>query len=394
MEKEILKLMFKDYEVLIFEVDYIDSNVKIIKKLDHFDLAPYEVKDRKDNIDLALLYFFNSRSIPPQRCYYDEIIKATKCRDGFELSFKGHGLSLNNHYWFKREGEENLKYDQINFFTNKWDDSFARCVINEDFVGLAKCDLNVPDIVTSGWGIKGWLYEDGPKLYKLGIVKHASEESIVECLISRLASRLFKEDEYVKYELKKINRQYASVCSPFINKDEELLSLGTLLPNDLNVLYQSKSVDRNKTKEFLSRIKNSNYPELYLFFVKLFCLRSLCFLNDLHFDNIGMIHNLKTGEYKIAPLYDIASGFGSSKNGKAMLSKVDKSTLFLVYYLYSDLDSRWDYSWYNPKSLDGFEQEIREYLSKSDFYNEKLIDTIIMVYQKQKESLNKIAKKN
>ena len=33
-----------------------------------------------------------------------------------DLLFKGHGLSLSNHYWFKKENEK-PSYDDINFFT-------------------------------------------------------------------------------------------------------------------------------------------------------------------------------------------------------------------------------------------------------------------------------------
>ena len=63
----------------------------------------------------------------------------------------------------------------------------------------------------------------------------------------------------------------------------------------------------------------------------------------------------------------------------------------IVYFLYRGLEKDWDYSWYNPDSLIGFEDEIREYLSKSDFYTPDLIDNIIEVYNEQKKYLNEIA---
>ena len=394
MTNEVLTLMFKDLEVLVFSVDYEEEKVSIIKKLDHYELAPFGVNDKANNPSSKLNQFFRNRAIPPQRYLYEDILKATGCRSGYELSFKGHGLSLTNHYWFKREGEDDLKYDDINFFTNKWDDSFARNLIAENISALATCSLNVPDIVTPGWGIKGWLYEeDGPRLYKLGIVPHTSEEAVVECLDSRLASRLFKEGEYVNYELRKINDRYASTCKPFINIDEEIITLSTLLPNEFNILYSNKSVDKRNINTFLDAFIRIGRPELKLQFIKLFCLRSLCFMNDLHFGNIAMIHNLKTNEYKVAPFYDLASGFGSSERGKAMIANPTKATFFIVYYLYSDLDPSWDYSWYDPKCLDGFEDEIRDYLAKAEFYTDKLIETIILVYQQQKETLHKVINK-
>ena len=63
----------------------------------------------------------------------------------------------------------------------------------------------------------------------------------------------------------------------------------------------------------------------------------------------------------------------------------------IVYYIYGFLDPSWDYSWYNPDSLIGFEEDIKEILSKSDFYNPELINNIIDVYQHQKQSLDEMA---
>ena len=123
LNQETLTLMYKDYEVLSFIVDYVNRpKIRIIKELEHFDLAPYGVSKDNDSNDMRLLRFFNSRKIAENRWDYDLIMKNVGCRDSFELAFKGHGLSLSNHYWFKRDGED-LKYDNINFFSNKWDDS-------------------------------------------------------------------------------------------------------------------------------------------------------------------------------------------------------------------------------------------------------------------------------
>lgn len=65
----------------------------------------------------------------------------------------------------------------------------------------------------------------------------------------------------------------------------------------------------------------------------------------------------------------------------------------IIYFLFSDLDPSWDYSWYKKELLDGFEDEIKEYLSKSDFYTDELINRIIDVYHRQKDALDEIAQK-
>ena len=390
----VLILMYKDFEVLSFGVNFEKQEVEFIKKLEHIDKGPNGMSESSTDeaIKKSLRRFVLRSHIPGNRTNYQKIIKGVGVESGFELAFRGHGLSLSNHYWYKKEGES-LLYKDINFFENKWDDSFARAVINEDYEALKHCDLNVPDIVTAGWGVKGWIYEeDGPKLYKLGINEGHSEEALAEVLASSIASQMFDEGEVLKYELRKVGDRYASASPVMINIDEDLIPLNEYLSHDIYLLYRNKTTDKSKGKKFFDYIKNSEIPGLYKFFVKLGCFRDLCFVNDLHFENISLIKNSKTGKVRIAPLYDLGSAFGSSRTGQSIISKIDKSTFLLVYYLFNDLDPEWDYSWYNPDKLIGYEEEIRRVLSLSNFYTPEIVGCIIQVYQHQKEMLEETAK--
>ena len=384
--------MYRDYEVLSFTVDFDESRFKLIEKLEHFDLIPTIISKPTIDIDYGLSRFFHRRTISINRWDHDLIMQNTHYKDALKLSFQGHGLSLSNHYWFKREGED-LEYDDINFFTNKWDDSFAKAVLNGDYESLSKCDLNVPDIVTQGWSVKGWIYDNGPKLIKLGIAKDHNEESIAEVLASRLGQRLFKKGEVLEYELVQIGDKYGSKSPCMIGVDEELVPISHFIPSELYDLYFINSHNKDSHKLFYEKIKEGYPPEFYQLFVRIDVIRSLCFVSDLHFENISVIKNMKTGEVRPAPLFDLAGAFGSTQKGREILSKFDKNVYFIIYFLYNTLDPDWDYSWYDPSRLEGFEDEIREYLSKSSFYTPELIDRIVYFYKFQKESLDKLSKK-
>ncbi len=388
-----LILMFKNYEVLSFSYESEPKRVvHIIEKLEHFDKAPYGVLHPLYDEDTALLKFFNSRSIAPQRYDYNEILKATNSKNGFELSFKGHGLSLTNHYWFKKEGEK-LKYEDINFFTNKWDDSFGRAVLNKDYEKLKNCDLNVPDIVTNGWAVKGWIWDNGPKLYKFSRDKISSAEALGEVLGSRLARRIFPDDQVLHYVLKKIGNNYASAAPVLIGIDEELVPLSNYFKSDVFHTYLKRFNNREVQNEFFKLIEHSGIPGIKEFFIKITCVRHLCFISDLHFDNISIIKNNKTGKLRMSPLYDLAGAFGTSESGRKFVSNINKGTYLVLFYVFNELNPDWDYSWYDPKRLDGFENEIIEILTKSEFYTPELLDRIINVFRYQKEALDKIAKK-
>lgn len=387
--------MYQNDEVLSFEVAFAKTNkVKVIDKLAHFDKAPFGMSDEvdQDRLNMILFSFLTRNAIAASRWDYEEILKNTGVKNSFELVFKGHGLSLSHHYWFKKENE-NLRYEDINFFTNKWDDSFARAVLSGDYKALKNVDLNVPDIVTAGWGIKGWLREeDGPKLYKLGIAKDHYEEALAEVLCSKLAKRLFRKDEFLEYQLKEINGRYASVSKVVIGIDEELIPLAKVVSADIYNLYHIMSNDRKYNEEFFKKISDCGLEGMHEFFVHLRCWRSLCFVNDLHFNNLSVIRNIKTGKIRLAPAMDFGSSFGSSKSGREFLSNINKATYLIVYFMFSDLDPNWDYSWYKSESLIGFEDEIKETLSKSEFYTPQLIENIIDVYRHQKSYLDDLAK--
>lgn len=390
-KSEKLILMYKDFEVLSFTVDLANEDFEVIEKLERFDLAPFGMDNPDKDLNKVLSVFFTRRLISSCRWDNDLILKHTGCKNSLELAFKGHGLSLSNHYWFKKENEY-LRYEDINFFTNKWDDSFARAILNGDYESLSKCDLNVPDVFTPGWSIKGWIYDNGPKLIKLGINKDEHEDSLTEVLASRLAQRILNKDEVLSYELVEFNGKYGSESASMLKIDEELIPFSRVVPAELYMLFQEISKDKDKAKLFYKRLKEE-YPQYYLLFIKIAVIKSLCFVSDLHFDNISVIRNIETGEFKLAPLYDLAGAFGSSQHGKKMISKIDKSTYFLVYFFFSNLDPDWDYSWYDPTKLEGFENEIREYLSKSSFYTPELIEKIVGVFMFQKETLDNLAKK-
>ena len=386
-------LMYKDYEVLSFSVEFEPKRaVHIIKKLKHFDKAPYGILHPNVSEDYSLLKFCNSRSIAPQRYDYKKILEATGCKDDFELAFRGHGLSLSNHYWYKKEGE-NLHYEDINFFTNKWDDTFGRAIIKKDYGLLKSADLNVPDITIAGWAVKGWLWEEGPKLYKLARDEEGFEECLGEVLGSRLARRIFGDDEVIHYELKKVGDTYASACPVMLGIDEELIPLSTYLPPDLYNLFMNRNHDKELNKKFFEKLKEYKLDNFVTYFAKLACVRHLGFLSDLHFDNMSVIKNNKTGEIRFAPLYDLAGCFGTSRTGRQFVSNINKGSYLILFFIFNELQPDWDYSWYDPKRLKGFEDEIVDILSKSKFYTKELIDKIIDVYHYQKNSLDEIAQK-
>ena len=59
--RNVFILMYKNFEVLSFNVNYKKHRVKVIKKLEHFDKAPNKMIEAEDSdsLDMSLLRLIN-----------------------------------------------------------------------------------------------------------------------------------------------------------------------------------------------------------------------------------------------------------------------------------------------------------------------------------------------
>ena len=83
-KKEKYILMYKDYEVISFSIELGKRNkLDVTEKLERFDLAPYGMNNDtpQEELNRILFRFFNSRTIPPTRWDYEDILKATNCKN-------------------------------------------------------------------------------------------------------------------------------------------------------------------------------------------------------------------------------------------------------------------------------------------------------------------------
>lgn len=92
------------------------------------------------------------------------------------------------------------------------------------------------------------------------------------------------------------------------------------------------------------------------------CCLCLSLLADFHAGNFGAIHKIGSDVWRPAPIFDYDGSFGFPFGEGAITSYC--SNPFLAELLcarhFSYLRSSWDWSWYDPRALDGFEDHIVE----------------------------------
>lgn len=169
-------------------------------------------------------------------------------------------------------------------------------------------------VVGSSKGVQKKYYDAG-KWYK---ENYSGYEGTAEHLAS-LVLKCSNVAEYVSYEKCTINGKKGCVSDNFLGENEVYISLDRLHDmyiggklDDFVYRYQ----DINERIAYVeSFVKEYTGLDIHDYLSKMLTLDALILNIDRHFNNIGIIANSKTNEYRFAPIFD---------NGRSLLSEIEK----------------------------------------------------------------------
>ena len=117
-------LMNGETKVLDFELDK-DNNITNVYKIFNIEYAPLIVYSASENKAKSLVKklnkWFKGRGIPSWRKELESLLKRLNVSSKEELLNKSYGLSLSDQYWFNEFDNTNVKWKDINFFTNEFE---------------------------------------------------------------------------------------------------------------------------------------------------------------------------------------------------------------------------------------------------------------------------------
>lgn len=138
-------------------------------------------------------------------------------------------------------------------------------------------------------------------------IDSGGKEGYVESLVSTLLSfSNLKKEEYVSYEMGRINDHDGCRSKNFLRKDEQFISLqffhktitGIRLSDKINNFSEvSERIDY--AIQFFMQYANIDLTD---YFAKIFMLNAIVLNEDCHFNNMGLIKT--TSGYKTAPIFD------------------------------------------------------------------------------------------
>ena len=355
-------LMFENRQLLDFEVEPETGRARVLEAPEAGDGELAALGLDCSDLDAALTKLIHVRSMSSNRMDLSEILESFGASSAMELALMGHGASLTDHFWYRAPGSF-ARWEDVNFFDNDWDGTFRASILSGNYGGLATCAPAIPDVTTAGHLPKAWERGDAG----ICLLKQARRDDGADLegslLASQLCALLFGRDAYQPLSAREANGKRFSASPLMLARDEELVQGYRLYAMCGMRREEADGFAHSSSLQSIAGIFSRTELEgCSAHVAKIAAFKNLSLLNDIHSGNYGVICNAKTGERRFAPPFDYDRAFGFPNDEWAyeeMCTNPQVAALFCAYS-FSDFEPSWDWGWYDPRALEGFEDRIRE----------------------------------
>ena len=355
-------LMFEDRELLDFGVELETHKVRVLDAPEAGDEGLAAIGLDCSDLNASVTNLVHSRAISSNRADLDEILERFGASSVLDLVLMGHGASLTDHFWYRAPGSP-TRWEDVNFFDNDWDGTFRASILAGDYVGLSACSPDIPDVTTRGHLPKAWEKRDAGIFMLKQARRDDGADLAGSLLASQLCALLFGRDAYQPLSAREVNGTLFSESPLMLARDEELVQGYRL--------YAMCGMQREEADEFAYSSSLQSIAEIFsrtgleghsAHLAKIATFKNLSLLNDIHSGNYGVICNVTTGERRFAPPfdYDRAFGFPNDECAYEQMCANPRTAALFCACSFSDFEPSWDWGWYDPRVLEGFEDRILE----------------------------------
>ena len=302
--------------------------------------------------------WWRSRTIPGVRPGIDSKLAELRMDDTSALPFRSLGLSLSDSYWLRPLDREDLRWDEINFFQNRFETSHDE---GWDF-WLEHVGLESPDNTSEGALPKRWTIKDGERVLLKGC-RTDDQRPVNEAVATALHSRLLQEDAYVRYGLVETEDGLACCCGDFLTAGEEYIPASALMATMASV--RGRSVyDRYCHFVGMLGVDEKAYRA---WMAQMIVCDAIIANSDRHRRNFGLVRNVDTLEFRIAPLFDSGNCLWYAKT-QAEVGRRDWGFAVKPFgpVLEQQVALVENTDWFEPSALVGFVDEACDLLQRSE----------------------------
>ena len=350
--------MHKDIKVLKIKLT-ANNLIESIVDIYDFNHLPFSTGiDIKTN-HKAFSTWWSDRSIPLARDDYSTIQSVLPGDDSFSLVVKAHALSLDDQYWIRQE-DENISYDDISFFTNKFNDDIGNIIVGIKENGIV--NYYSPDSTSNGNLKKRWKIINGKKY----LLKAGSKPNQYEIFNEIIASKVMDllNIEHVDYEFVIDHGHIYCASQNFVSYNEDFVTAYQLKCS------KSKANHISLYDHLLSICKSLKIPNCKEKINQMLLVDYILGNTDRHFNNFGVIRDAKTLEFlRMAPIYDTGSCLGYDLNDEELNKSLNCDWKpFQSQKIKTQLDLIDDYSWLDFNALKIVPREIYKSLESFSKY--------------------------
>ena len=371
-------LMNKNTKVALIE---LNTEVNIIEKIYNvynIDFAPLSFKTAYLNKNIsdtkALNEWYRGRGIPDWRKDIKNLLNTLNIKSTDELLNKSYGLSLSDQYWIKRESEENLKWNDINFFTNDFKyKGYLKASLNSS-ENNKNIDLYSPNNTTDGMLQKAWIIENNKRILVKGTYCFTNQEPLNEWLTSLICKNL--DIDYCDYKIDIIDGKLISKCENFINSNEEIITAYDVF------FSERKDNNTSDLNHYINILEKNGIKDAPKTIQDMLLVDYIVMNFDRHLKNFGIIRNVETLKWeKITPIFDTGESMQCNKLFNEINFNDDRCKFFTnINKKMSELLNYIDLRDYNLENLLCVPKSFKEKLEEYQDFTEMSDDRINKLY--------------
>ena len=287
-----------------------------------------------------------------------------------ELLNKSYALSLSDQYWIKEESQKNLKWENINFFTNDFKYKGYLNVSLSTSEKIEQIDLRSPNNTTDGMLQKAWIIENGKRVLVKGTYYQANQEPLNEWLVAQICKRL--ELDYCDYKIDIIEQKIVSKCEDFITENEEIIAAYDIFQSE------KKNNNTNDFEHYVNILEKHGIQNARKSVQDMILIDYIVMNFDRHLKNYGVIRNVSNLKWeRVTPIFDT----GESMQCDKLVSEINfhdgKCKFFTnTNKKISDLLEFIDLNNYDIEKINDIPKRFKEILEKyqryTDMTNERI----------------------
>jgi len=386
-------LMQRNRELVDFEIDPPTGKVRVIDVASDDMAASLGLAQQNRNRVLTVLV--ERRALSAMRKDKDVVLAAFGAKSPVDLALMGHGLSLSDQFWYRTPGSAE-RWEDVNFFDNGWDPSFGEAILLGDYTRLAGCSPDVPEATTPGHAVKAWERNDDG-IYLVKAAEYPDGAELVGAKLgSDLCALLFGEGCYVPLDVVERFGRPCSVSPLMLGRGEELAD-GNRLCAMADMWESPIQVGGGITTEACDALIDAytaiGVADASAHVAGRACFSCLSLLLDFNPGNVGAIRKFDSDVWRAAPIFDYDGSFGFPFKGVSISYLCENPLLveLLCAHHFSFLKSSWDWSWYDSRALDGFEDAIMGAYAFCRSLPPTFAELITRLFVAQRDYVNKVA---